>query len=111
VACLITGLAMIYSSRFGKVRARQRYLDRPPWRGDETVLDVGCGRGLFLIAAARRLMRGGRAVGVDVWNARDLAGNNPDATLENARIEGVADRVEVKTGDARHCLSPTDRST
>src|SRR3954470_9813367 len=105
-ACLLTGLWMIYSSRVAKVRSRERYLDRLPWRGDETVLDVGCGRGLFLVAAARRLTRGGRAVGIDLWNAQDLAGNNPDATLRNARLEGVADRVEVKTGDARQLPFP-----
>src|SRR6185295_11997184 len=28
-------------------------------------------------------------------------GNRPEATWENARIEGVANRVEVKDGDAR----------
>src|SRR5205085_7153351 len=33
--------------------------------------------------------------------AEDLSGNNPRATLNNAMIEGVADRVEVQTADAR----------
>src|SRR5207248_6090674 len=85
----------------GKLRSREQFLDLVPWRGDETVLDVGCGRGLFLVGAARRLTTG-RAVGVDLWQAADLSGNRPEATLENARREGVADRVEVKDGDARH---------
>jgi SAM-dependent methyltransferase len=106
VAFLVTGLYMVWYSRVGKVRARERYLDRLPWRGDEQVLDVGCGRGLFLVAAARRLDKGGRAVGVDLWQAEDLAGNSPDATLANARLEGVADRVDVKTGDARQLPFP-----
>jgi SAM-dependent methyltransferase len=105
-AFLITGLWMVYSSRVGKVRSREHYLDRLSWRGDETVLDVGCGRGLFLVAAARRLTRGGRAVGIDLWNAEDLAGNTSDATLRNAQLEGVADRVDVKTGDARKLPFP-----
>ena len=43
----------------------------------------------------------GRATGVDIWQAEDLSGNSQQATLENARREGVADRVEVRTGDAR----------
>jgi arsenite methyltransferase len=105
-AFLVTGLFMVWSSRVGKVRSRERYLDRLPWRGDERVLDVGCGRGLFLVAAAKRLDKGGRAVGVDLWQAEDLAGNSPDATLANARLEGVADRVEVRTGDARQLPFP-----
>jgi hypothetical protein len=28
----------------------------------------------------------------------DLSGNRPEATLQNARLEGVAERVEVKDG-------------
>src|SRR5262249_38523750 len=71
------------------------------WGGDETVLDIGCGRGLLLIGAAQRLT-GGRAVGVDIWSRVDLSGNRPEATLENARRAGVADRVEVRDGDAPH---------
>ena len=30
---------------------------------------------------------------------RDLSGNRPEGTRANAAIEGVADRVEVETGD------------
>jgi ubiquinone/menaquinone biosynthesis C-methylase UbiE len=68
-------------------------------------LDVGCGRGLLLIGAARRLTTG-RAVGVDIWQAEDLSGNRPEATRENARREGVVDRVDVRDGDARQLPFP-----
>jgi arsenite methyltransferase len=98
--CLVMGLWMVWTSRVGKVRGRERLLDLVPWRGSERVLDVGCGRGLLLIGAARRLTTG-RAIGIDLWQGEDLSGNRPEATLENARLEGVADRVEVKTGDMR----------
>jgi SAM-dependent methyltransferase len=91
---------MILSSKYGKVREREGYLDLLEWRGDERVLDVGCGRGLFLIGAAKRLTTG-RAMGIDIWQAEDLSGNKPAAPLNNAMIEGVADRVEVQTADAR----------
>jgi SAM-dependent methyltransferase len=100
LACGIMGCWMLYDSKVGKLRERDRLLDRIPWRGTETVLDLGCGRGLMLIGAARRLTTG-RATGLDLWQSEDLTGNKPEATLDNARREGVADRVEVLTGDMR----------
>jgi hypothetical protein len=36
-------------------------------RGDERILDIGCGRGAVLLVAAQHLTTG-RAVGVDLWN-------------------------------------------
>ena len=100
LSCGAMGLWMIYDSKIGKVREREEYLDKIAWRGDERVLDVGCGLGLFLIGAAKRLSTG-RAVGIDKWQQEDLSGNNAAGTLNNAMIEGVADKVEVHTGDAR----------
>ncbi len=100
LTCGAMALWMIYDSRIGKLRERETFLGKLDWKGNERVLDVGCGRGLFLIGAAKRLTSG-RAVGIDKWQAEDLSGNTPSATLENAAIEGVADRVEVHTGDAR----------
>jgi len=97
-ACLAMALWMIWSSKVGKVRERERLLDTLVWRGDEQVLDVGCGRGLMLIGAARRLASG-HATGIDLWRTEDLAGNAPEATLANAAAEGVRERVSLKTGD------------
>src|SRR5262245_12444162 len=98
---LAVAAAFLWYSRAGKLRQRDRLLDLLRWGGDETALDVCCGRGLLLIGAAGRLS-GGRAVGVDIWSQVDLSGNRPEATRENARREGVAGRVEVRDGDARH---------
>jgi arsenite methyltransferase len=105
VLCLINAAAMLWYSKFGKLRLRERLLDLIPWRGDETVLDVGCGRGLMLIGAVKRLSKG-RAVGIDVWRNADLGGNTSAATLENIRCEGVSDRVEVLDADARQLPFP-----
>jgi ubiquinone/menaquinone biosynthesis C-methylase UbiE len=96
----LTAAGMLWYSLVHKLRARERFLDLITWQGHENVLDVGCGRGLLLVAAARRLTTG-KAVGVDLWQQQDLSGNRPEATLANARLEGVADRVEVQDGDAR----------
>ena len=91
---------MIWASLFGKVRVRNRILRWHPWRGDECVLDVGCGRGLYLLGAAKHLPTG-KAVGIDLWQAYDLSGNTADATWANAQAEGVEDRIEIMTGDMR----------
>jgi SAM-dependent methyltransferase len=93
-------LIMIWGSKRGKLGLRDRLLDGLALRGDERVLDVGCGRGLLLVGAAKRLARG-RAVGVDIWQWRDQSGNGPAAALANARAEGVSGRVAVTTGDMR----------
>lgn len=86
-----------YATRAGKFVVWDRILDDLGLTGAETVLDLGCGRGAVLIAAAKRLPAG-HAIGVDLWRA-DQTDNSPDATLANAALENVADRVEVRTGD------------
>lgn len=108
VTFLLTAGLMYWGSRVGKLRLRDRVIDKLHLRGDERVLDVGCGHGLLLIAAAKRL-KTGRATGVDIWQKEDQAGNSPEATLANARAEGVADRVELRDGDARQL--PFDDAT
>jgi arsenite methyltransferase len=97
---LAVSAIMYFSSRVLKPRMCDRILDQLAWRGDEKVLDVGCGRGLFLIGAAKRLTAG-RATGVDIWQAEDLSGNSPERARENARVEGVSDKVKIDTADAR----------
>ena len=62
----------------------------------ERVADLGCGKGAFLLPAARAVGVRGRAVGVDVSPAMVAA------TVEAAASEGLA-QVEVFVGDA---LSP-----
>jgi arsenite methyltransferase len=93
-------IIMLWSSRVAKPKVVNRILDNIPWRGDENVLDVGCGRGLFLIAAAKRL-KTGKASGVDIWRMEDLSGNTAEAAMNNAKAEGVANRIKIENTDAR----------
>lgn len=95
LACAGSGL---YTSLRGKFVVWRTLLERLGLRGDERVLDLGCGRGAVLLMAAQHLSTG-RAVGVDLWRRQDQSGNAADATRHNAIVEGVADRVEVHTAD------------
>ncbi len=105
LVCTAMGGWMLWTSLVGKIREREALLDRITWRGTERVLDVGCGRGLMLLGAAKRLTTG-RATGIDIWQSEDLTRNRPEATLENARREQVADRVEVLTMDMQALAFP-----
>jgi arsenite methyltransferase len=97
---LVTSVLMIWSSKVGKLHKRRTLIKSLHLKGNETVLDVGCGRGLLLNEAAKHIPNG-KAIGVDLWQAADQSGNHPDVTMMNAKAEGVAGRVEVKTGDMR----------
>ena len=92
--------SFFYTTRRGKFLEWQRILDGTHLRGDEMVLDVGCGRGAVLTAVARRLTTG-RVTGVDIWSTTDQSGNAKDAALRNASLERVSDRVHIETADMR----------
>ncbi len=101
VVCFSIAITILWGSKIGKLRLRDQIIDSLDLRGDEKILGVGCGHGLLMIAAAKKLDKGGKAIGVDIWKKLDQAGNSPDATIRNAQIENVANRIELATGDAR----------
>ena len=97
-----TGVVMLLSSLYFKIKYVEHLLDKVQWTGGEQVrqktppqrnkinaaqsrqvLDVGCGHGLFLIKAAKRLTRG-KAVGVDLWSNVDQLDNRAENTKGNA---------------------------
>jgi SAM-dependent methyltransferase len=90
----------LYSTRRGKFEVWTEVLDQLGLRGDEHVLDIGCGRGAVLLLAAGRVPTG-RAVGADIWLSRDQSGNSRASAQRNAVLENVADRVELVHADAR----------
>lgn len=100
IACGVGGVLMLIYSKFGKFRHRDRMLKLHNWRGDEQVLDVGTGRGLLLVGAARRLNTG-HATGIDIWNKEDLSGNAPERTEQNLAIEGVTDKCSLVSEGAQ----------
>jgi arsenite methyltransferase len=98
-------ILMLIYAKAGKFRHRDRMLAKVSWTGTETVLDVGAGRGLLLIGAAKRLTTG-HAIGIDIWNTEDLSGNSPQAVLDNIATEGVAGKTEANSEDARKMSFP-----
>jgi SAM-dependent methyltransferase len=86
---LVPAVLMVLYSKIGKFRHAARMVRLANLKGSEQVLDVGTGRGLLLIAAARKLTTG-HAVGIDIWNAEDLSGNHRSNTERNIALESAA---------------------
>lgn len=107
IICLIYAVYMflstasyLYTTRRGKFVIWARLLAQLHLRGDEQVLDLGCGRGAILLMVAKLLPRG-KATGVDLWKTSDQSGNAMETTERNARLEGVSERVALCTADMR----------
>ena len=104
--CLGEALLFTLYVKYGKFRHRDFMLAMHTWQGNEQVLDVGCGRGLLLAGAARRLTTG-HATGIDVWSNVDMGGNSPAATQQNLAMEGVADRCTLVSVPAQDMTFPS----
>jgi ubiquinone/menaquinone biosynthesis C-methylase UbiE len=102
---LANALSFFYTTRYGKFQAWSDIIDGLQLRGDERVLDMGCGRGAVLTAVAGRLTTG-HVTGIDLWSTHDQSGNARAVTLQNASLEGVDERVDIQTGDMRKLPFP-----
>jgi arsenite methyltransferase len=101
---LLEGFLFLLYVKFGKFRHRDFILSLHPWRGDEQVLDVGCGRGLLLAGAAKRLAalgNQGHVTGIDIWSNVDMGGNSEAATLHNLQLEGMTSRCTLVSAGAQ----------
>ncbi|HXR64743.1 MAG TPA: methyltransferase domain-containing protein [Ktedonobacteraceae bacterium] len=100
VYMLLAGASYIYTTRRGKFQVWAELLSGLKLRGDEQVLDMGCGRGAVLLMAAA-LVPQGKVTGVDIWRTGDQSGNADSTTQKNAELEGVAEKIELHTADMR----------
>jgi arsenite methyltransferase len=87
----------LHATRRGKFLVWAELLEGLHLRGDEQVLDLGCGRGAVLTIVAK-LLSHGRIVGLDLWTA-DQSGNSPIAAQQNLAAEGIAERCSLTTGN------------
>jgi SAM-dependent methyltransferase len=110
ISVLLAGLVLvgIWSSRIGKLRLRDQVFGNVHFNGDESVLDIGCGRGLLLVAAAKRLTTG-KAIGADHWKETPEYRYTAQMVWKNAAIEGVGERMEVIDADAQSLPFNNDR--
>lgn len=101
IGCVLVaeGILMLLYSKLGKFRHRDRLMKLAALRGHERVLDVGTGRGLLAVGAAKQLPQGS-VVGIDIWKTEDLSRNARAMTEAVIQAEGVADRVEIREADA-----------
>jgi arsenite methyltransferase len=106
VLLLLEAFLFLFYVKVGKYHHRDRMLSLYTWRGDEQVLDVGCGRGLLLAGAAKKLDRGGAATGIDIWSQEDMGGNSEAATLHNLDLEGVTSRCRLLSVPAEEMPFP-----
>jgi arsenite methyltransferase len=98
--CLgIAGLMLLYS-KVGKFNHAKRMVQLAQIGGHEEVLDVGTGRGLVMIEAAKSLTTG-HATGLDIWNAVDLSGNAEKNAKDNISLEGVDGRCSLVDASAQ----------
>ena len=96
---IATSYMLLYNSLF------TRKMQEKIWRritefsdlgGDEKILDVGCGMGRASIGLAKQLTTG-RVIGIDIFGG--VSGTSPEPARRNAKIEGVASKVEFRHGN------------
>jgi arsenite methyltransferase len=99
--------------KYGKFRHRDLMLRQHIWRGDENVLDVGCGRGLLLASAAKRIAAAngsgrstGHVTGIDVWSNVDMGGNSAAATQRNLDLEKISSLCTLVSQPAQEMTFP-----
>jgi SAM-dependent methyltransferase len=91
----------LHASRRGKFLVWEEVIDGLRLRGDERVLDLGCGRGAVLLSVAKRLTSG-RGFGVDIWSRIDQSG------LRSTRSAGMRWRRGSgarRAADGRHAMA------
>jgi SAM-dependent methyltransferase len=102
---LCIALVYVHAARRGKFLVWSDVLGALQLRGDEKILDIGCGRGAVTTLAAARVPSGS-VLGVDSFRVRSRltstrGGTEDQIARRNASLEGVAERVKFTQADVR----------
>ena len=107
ISCGLMALLMIMYSKYGKLVQRDKMLAMIEWKGNEKVLDVGTGKSLLMIGAAKKLSAG-KSYGIDIWRKSDISSNAINSTMKNAEEENVLKKIEILEEDARNMSFESD---
>ena len=98
---IVNGLRIVNFIVAGRSREINRIISKVNWTGNESVLDIGVGKGILAIAIAKKLKNGsGRVTGIDIWNSEDIMDKTKYYVNQNIELEGVKGKVKIKTQNA-----------
>jgi ubiquinone/menaquinone biosynthesis C-methylase UbiE len=100
IAITLFGIGLMLFMRGVRKSVRQTIINSVPMKGDEQVLDVACGAGMLLNGFAQRLTTG-KAFGIDIFQPNS-GGGSLAQLHENAKAEGVENKISFQNMDARH---------
>ena len=105
-------MLMLVYAKVGKFRHRERILDLARLAGGETVVDVGTGRGLLAIGAAKRLTSGQARSASTSSRSRICRATRSSARVENVDARGRRRPLRDPPRRRAHARrSPTAAST
>lgn len=106
-ACCAVAWFKLRSNGHANVELQNQLLDTLALKGDEKLLDVGCGAGLLSAEAAKRL-KTGKVTGVDSWDP-DVSTASVNAAKDHAKSAGVADRTRFEALNSLKLVYPDNQ--
>lgn len=88
----------LYATAWGEYVLWRQICRQTPCPDNAYILDVGSGRGMGIIMFLAEHPKA-RGVSIDLWQSRDLHGNDPELARRNADANGVRDRLYYLTED------------
>jgi len=120
VLCALSACHMIYTSLIKKpdIVSNLMFNHLNNLKGNEKVLDVGCGNGILLVELGNKLLQAAeqsqevptfRLIGIDIWSDKDQTGNTMLKTQKNIKDNNLGNFTQLLTGDMRHIPCQDER--